>query len=94
MEINEFIVSKITDPTGILEGERYEFLLFLDVDEDDDLYSETGVGLRVLFVSDQAGERIATYHFFERSTEKVLDFELEDDEKIAVLTFCIENKAD
>jgi hypothetical protein len=92
MEINEYIVEKLNDPTGILTGERYEFLLYLDVDEDDDLYTESGVGLRVLFASDETGDRIASYHFFERNTEKMLDFELEEDEKEAVLTFCIEKK--
>ena len=29
MEINEYIVDKILDPTGIITGERYEFRLYI-----------------------------------------------------------------
>ena len=88
MEINEYIIKKINDPTGIIAGERYEFRLYINLDEEDELYSEGGTGLRVIFAIDEDEGRIASYHFFERSSEKVLDFELEDDEKEIVLAYC------
>ena len=88
MEINEFIVDKILDPTGIITGERYEYRLYITLDEDDELYAEGGTGLRVIFAIDEDEGRIASYHFFERTTEKPMDFELEDDEKEIVLEFC------
>lgn len=92
MEINDFIVDKMNDPTGIIAGERYEFRLYITLDEEDELYAEGGTGLRVIFAVDGEEERIASYYFFERSTEKVMDFELEDDEKEIVLAFCKANK--
>ena len=88
MEINEYIVDKLIDPTGIISGDRYEYRLYISVDEEDELYAEGGTGLRVIFAIEGDKERIATYHFFERSTERPLDFEMEDDEKEIVLEFC------
>lgn len=88
LEINEYTLERINDPTGILTGERYEYRLYLTVDEEDELYSESGVGLRVIFAVDEGVERIATYNFFERTTDKQLDFELEEDEEAVVLAFC------
>jgi len=54
----------------------------------DELYADGGTGLRVIFAVDGDVSRIASYHFFERTTEKPMDFELEDDEKEIVLEFC------
>ena len=88
MEINEYIVEQMVDPTGIISGDRYEFRLYFTVDEEDELYAEGGTGLRVIFAVEGEKEWIPTYHFFERSTEKPLDFEMEDDEKEIVLAFC------
>ncbi|MDR4886166.1 DUF6509 family protein [Fredinandcohnia sp. QZ13] len=94
MNITGYSVEKLKDPTGILEGERYEFFLDIEVPEDDELYSENGIELKVIYAVDQKGERIAQYYFYERGTEKVLDFELEEDEEIAVNTFCKEHLED
>ncbi|WP_342510793.1 DUF6509 family protein [Sporosarcina sp. FSL K6-1522] len=88
MNITEHVVTQMLDPTGILTGERYEFRLYIELEEDDELYAEGGTGLRVIFAVDGDQERIASYHFFERTTEKVLDFGLEDDEEAIVLAFC------
>jgi hypothetical protein len=88
MEITEYIIKKINDPTGIIAGERFEYRLYIDLDEEDELYSEGGTGLRVIFAVDEDEGRIASYHFFERASENVLDFELEDDEKAIVLEYC------
>lgn len=88
MEINEYIVDKLNDPTGIISGDRYEFRLYITVDEEDELFEEGGTGLRVIFATEGERDWIATYHFFERSTEKHLDFEMEDGEKEIILEFC------
>ena len=81
-------VEKLEDPFGLLSGDRYEFFLELEVDEEDELYSEKGVGLKCIFVHDESGDKITSYYFFERVTEKVLDFELEEDEEELVLSYC------
>lgn len=81
-------VEKLEDPFGLLSGERYEFFLELEVDEEDELFSEKGIGLKCIYVRDGNQEKITSYHFFEHGTEKVLDFELEDDEEELVLTYC------
>ena len=40
MQITDYVFHKINDPTGIMVGDRYEFLLNVEVDEDDELYTE------------------------------------------------------
>ncbi|MCL6571396.1 MAG: DUF6509 family protein [Bacillus sp. (in: Bacteria)] len=91
MNITGHSVEKLTDPFGLLTGKRYEFFLDLEVDDEDELYSDDGVGLRIIFVSDELGQRISQYHFFVRTTEKIIDFALEEDEEESVLTYCKEN---
>ncbi|MED3561156.1 DUF6509 family protein [Bacillus xiapuensis] len=91
MNITSHTVEKLEDPFGLLSGDRYEFFLQLEIDEDDELFSEKGIGLKVIFVMDENGERITNYYFFERGTEKVLDFALEDDEEKLVISYCKEN---
>jgi hypothetical protein len=84
-------VEKLADPFGLLTGERYEFFLKLDVDEEDELYSDKGVGLKVIFVIDGNEEKISSYHFFENESEKIFDLALEDDEEELVLNYCKKN---
>ena len=91
LNITEHTVEKLEDPFGLLSGDRYEFFLHLEVDEEDELYSEKGVGIKVIFVIDEEGAKISNYHFFERGSDKVLDFALEDDEEELVLQYCKEN---
>jgi Family of unknown function (DUF6509) len=91
LNITGHTVEKLEDPFGLLSGDRYEFFLELDVDEEDELYSDKGVGIKVLFVIDEKGARMSHYHLFERGTEKVLDFALEDDEELLVFKYCEEN---
>jgi hypothetical protein len=81
-------VEKLEDPFGLLSGERYEFFLELEVDEEDELYSEKGVGLKCILVRDGSEDKLTSYHFFEQGTEKVLDFELEEEEEELVLSYC------
>lgn len=91
MNITGHTVEKLVDPFGLLSGDRYEFFLEIEVEEEDELYSEKGVGIKVLFVADEKGPRISHYHLYERGTEKVLDFALEEDEELAVFDYCKEN---
>lgn len=91
MEIKEYTMKKMLDPTGILAGDRYEFMLYISLDEDDELYSKGGTGIRAILAVEENVERIATSHFFERATEKILNFELEEEEEQAVLEFCKEH---
>jgi hypothetical protein len=91
LNITNHRIEKLVDPFGILTGDRYEFFLELDLDEEDELYSENGVGLKVIFVIDGSEIKITNYHFFERGSEKILDFALEEDEVELVLHYCKEH---
>ncbi|WP_019241647.1 MULTISPECIES: DUF6509 family protein [Bacillus] len=86
--ITEYEIQLINDQFGILPGNRYEFLLYLDVPEDDELHHENGVYAKVIFLVDGDKEEILTYDLFERSENTLLDFELEDDEISVLNTFC------
>ncbi|WP_080845792.1 DUF6509 family protein [Cytobacillus gottheilii] len=90
MNIDSYTVEQIKDPTGILSGLRYEFFLSLEVDEDDELYSEAGISLRVLFYRDEQDSKILNYHF-QTGTGEILDFALEEDEEAEILRFCSEH---
>jgi hypothetical protein len=91
MIITGHTVEKLEDPFGILSGDRYEFFLDIDVDEEDDLFSEKGLGIKVIYVIDENGARISHYHFFEKVSEIVLDFALEDEEEEQVKNYCAQN---
>ena len=91
IEIQSYTVEKLEDPFGILSGERYEYLLEIAVPEDDELYSEKGLMLRVIYVMDENKDQISKYEFIENETQQVLDFELEEDELSIVLSFCKEH---
>jgi hypothetical protein len=91
LNITGHSVEKLEDPFDLLSGDRYEFFLELAVDEEDELYSDKGVGLRAIFVSDENGEKITNFYLYEQGSEKVLDFELEEDEEAMVLAYCRDN---
>ncbi|AIM15310.1 MULTISPECIES: DUF6509 family protein [Neobacillus] len=91
MKIIGHTVEKLEDPFGLLTGDRYEFFLDLEVDEEDELYSENGVGLRVLFGIEENQGKIFNYHFYEKGNDEVLDFALEEEEENMVLNYCKAN---
>ncbi|MFJ8064394.1 DUF6509 family protein [Psychrobacillus sp. NPDC096426] len=92
MNITSYEVEKIKDPTGIITGDRYEFLLGIEVPEDDELFDEdSSLDLRVILAVIETEERIVQYHFLNRSNGNVLDFALEGEEEVEVLTFCKEH---
>lgn len=90
-KITEYTVEAVADPFKILVGERYEFLLDLDVEEDDELYLEEGVKLRVVLAVQEDDAKIAKYEFQTGNTGKYIDIEMEDEELEMVTSFCKEH---
>lgn len=90
MNIINYSMDKIKDPTGIIVGDRYEFLLDVEVEEDDELYSAAGLELRVILAIDENGARLAQYYIIDKGTRDVLEFGLEEEEEEEVLVFCKE----
>ncbi|WP_209124529.1 DUF6509 family protein [Alkalihalobacillus sp. BA299] len=88
MEITGHSVEKLQDTTGILLGDRYEFHLDIEVPEDDELYQEKGLYLRVIFAVTQNESHIAQYQFYEKGTNEYIDFALEEDEKEIISNYC------
>lgn len=87
MNITGHTVEKLQDPTGILTGDRYEYLLDVEVPEDDELYTENGLLIKAIYAVDENGARIAQYYLMERNTETHLDFELEEEEEELIRTY-------
>ncbi len=89
--ITAYTVELIKDPFAILTGERYEFLLDIEVQEEDDLHTENGLYLRVIYLVEEGKTGIIKYEFLEKQTDQYYDFEMEDDEKAGVTAFCHEH---
>ncbi|MBM7619167.1 hypothetical protein JOC95_001016 [Bacillus tianshenii] len=89
MNITGHEAEKLKDPTGILTGERYEFLIDIDIPEDDEMHMENGVFIKAIVAVDDKGTRIVQYHLYEDTTNKLLDFELEEEELEMVKAYCI-----
>ena len=87
MEITAFSVEEIKDPTNIIEGKRYEFLLDVEVDEEDELYSAAGIEIRVIAGQKDEEVRVLNYFLTDKADDKMLDFALEEDEEAIILTF-------
>ncbi|RKQ18942.1 DUF6509 family protein [Ureibacillus endophyticus] len=91
MEITQFSVEEIKDPTNIIEGKRFEFLIDVEVDEEDELYTEAGIEIRVLIGQNEEGEtKLLNYFIMDKGENKYLDFGLEDEEESMILEFCKE----
>jgi hypothetical protein len=91
LTFTSYSVELIKDPFGILSGERYEFLLDIEVPEDDELYSENDLYIRVIYRVEEGNSGIVKYEIFEKKTQRYLDFDLEDDEIAVVEAFCKEH---
>lgn len=89
--ITEFQVEQVKDPFRILAGKRYEYKLDLDVPEDDELYSENGIYVRAIYSEQEEGGGLVKYDVYEKSTDRYLVFELEDDEVQMIEKFCREH---
>lgn len=90
MEISAFSMDEIKDPTNIIEGLRYEFLLDVEIDEEDELYTEAGIEVRVIVAQNEDDIRILNYFIIEKAENKYLDFALEEEEETMILSFCRE----
>lgn len=89
--ITSYTVEVIKDPFGILSGQRYEFLIDIEVEEDDELYSESGLYIRAIYNVDEGKSGLLKYELYEKTTQIYLDFDLEDDEVAVVEAFCKEH---
>ncbi|MEK4698130.1 DUF6509 family protein [Solibacillus sp. FSL R7-0668] len=90
MNITQYSIDEILDPTNIIEGKRFEFLLDVEVDEDDELYSAAGLEIRAIVGLINEEVRIMNYFITDKSNNELLDFALEDDEEAMILAFCKE----
>ncbi|WP_042200251.1 DUF6509 family protein [Paenibacillus camerounensis] len=91
LTFTSYTVENIKDPFGILSGMRYEFVINLDIPEEDELYEENGVSVRAV-VKAEAGEAVlVTYDLLETTTGRLLEFDLEDEEEAELTEFCKEH---
>lgn len=91
LNIASYTVEDVRDPFGIISGKRYEFVIQLDVPEEDELYVEGGVSVRVIAKVQEGQFGIVTYDLLETTTGKLLEFDLEEDEEAALNDFCKEH---
>ncbi|WP_153730619.1 DUF6509 family protein [Sporosarcina obsidiansis] len=89
MNIVDGKVEELVDPTGIIEGQRYEFLLTIKLDEEDELYNENGTGLRILYSVKDGQKKMLTYQFYEMATDSPFDVEWDEEEQAAAEQFCL-----
>ena len=86
MQITDYTVEKIVDPTGILVGTRYEFFCYLSLNEEDELNDIENLKLRALFCVNEGENKLLSTYFL--SNEEILDFDLEEEEEKQVFEFC------
>jgi hypothetical protein len=91
LTISEYSAELVKDPFKILVGQRYEFILDLDLPEDDELYSEQGVFIKLIYKVVDGQGSIVSYDLVERGSNRILDFGVEDDEEVALAAFCQEH---
>ncbi|MEC0168657.1 DUF6509 family protein [Paenibacillus graminis] len=91
LTFTSYTVENVRDPFGILSGKRYEFVVNLDVPEDDELYEENGVSARVIVKVEEEETSIISYDLLETTTGRILDFDMEEDEEAALVLFCKEH---
>ncbi|MBD0381025.1 DUF6509 family protein [Paenibacillus sedimenti] len=89
--ITSYTVELVKDPFGILNGQRYEFMLDIEVPDDDELYSESGLYIRAIYNVDENQAGLMKYELYEKTIQRYLDFDLEDDEVAMVEAFCKEH---
>ncbi|MGF7049537.1 hypothetical protein J2T13_004058 [Paenibacillus sp. DS2015] len=89
--VKSFQVEVMKDPFGILTGERYQFILDLDVEEDDELYSENGVYAKVTYKVENEEYSMIHYDLYEKMVDRYLSFDMEEDEEEVLASFCKAN---
>ncbi|WP_163103192.1 DUF6509 family protein [Peribacillus alkalitolerans] len=91
LTVTSHTVELINDDFGILSGDRFEFYLDLEVPDDDELYSEKGVQVKIIYLVEENDQKIIKYDLFEKETGSYLDFELEDEELAVLEAYCKEH---
>jgi hypothetical protein len=91
LKITEYTIEKLNDLFGILSGERYELFLDIEVPEEDELFSENGLYIRVLFAVEEQQGKLIKYDIFEKGNEGALEFDLEEDEEAMITDFCLKH---
>lgn len=90
MNITQFSIEEILDPTNIIEGKRFELLLDVEVDEEDELYSEAGLEIRAIVGVLDQNVRVINYFIIDKKDNAYLEFELEEEEQQMILNLCHE----
>lgn len=88
LTIKEYAIETLNDPFGIIEGDRYELRLYTEVPEDDELYQEKGIHIKVLYGISDNNSKVIKYDIIENETNRVLEFELDEDEEKYIAEFC------
>lgn len=91
LTVTEYSVELVKDPFQILAGKRYEFLIDLELEEDDELYSANGIYVKAVYMADGEQGRVVSYKLYEKTTDRFVDAELEDEEEAALSDFCKEH---
>ncbi|WP_313235135.1 DUF6509 family protein [Sporosarcina ureae] len=91
MQIINHKAQELVDPTGIIDGQRFEFLLTVKFDEEDELYNEEGTGLRMLYSAKDGQRKMLTYQFYELATESPFDVEWDEEEQTSAEQYCMEH---
>ncbi|MGN7762325.1 DUF6509 family protein [Paenibacillus sp. 22594] len=91
LTFTSYTVENIRDPFNILSGKRYEFVINLEVPEDDELYEENGLSARAIVKVEEEQLSIVSYDLLETTTGRILDFDMEEDEEAALVLFCKEH---
>lgn len=91
LTITSYTAEYIKDPFGILAGKRYEFKLDLDIPEEDELYTTQGVYARIIIKAEGETVNLVSSDLVERGTDKLLEFDLEEDEEAELAAFCREH---
>jgi hypothetical protein len=91
LTITEYSAEQVKDPFGILSGKRYEFLLDLDIPEDDELHSEHGIYVKLIYKVEEDQGSIVMYDLIEKTTNRILDFDVEEEEEAELAAFCKEH---
>ncbi|MBB3111236.1 hypothetical protein FHS18_003304 [Paenibacillus phyllosphaerae] len=94
LTITSYSVELVKDPFGILPGKRYEFILDLEIPEDDELHSEMGIYVRVVYRSQEENSGIVKYEIRERSSDRYIEMDFEDEELAEIDSFCREHLAE
>jgi len=91
LTVTEYSVELVKDPFRILSGTRYEFVIDLELDEEDDLYSPSGIYVKAVYKVDGEEGLVVSYKLYEKTTDRFVDAELEDEEEAALAAFCKEH---